>query len=386
MQLLRLPKSKVKIGVPLPWNVRLEDESLLLRRGQIVEDQHQLDLLLERGAFVDAEEVRTYGNGNLAAEVVPPKELPRPARQINLFELWEKTIRRLEDLLKGFPGSAEFAAQVDTLARDIVALVERDADIAIYMMVRQDKVAYSTYGYTHAVHAALVCILMARRMQWPAAQVVTLAKAALTMNAPIMALLGRLAAQEGPVLDKQKAELKQHPDKAVEWLKQAGVTEADWLTAVAQHHERPDGSGYPLGLSEVSPMAQALHHADVFIDTISRQVSREALSPQEAARQLFREDKGGPMSVAIIKEIGIYPPGDFVKLKSGELAVVIRHGENAKTPLAACITDASGKPISSTPRRDTARPEFEITGAVADKSMAQRVPPERLYGFSVMGA
>lgn len=66
--------------------------------------------------------------------------------------------------------------------------------------------------------------------------------------------------------------------------------------------------------------------------------------------------------------------------------MVIRHSENAKAPVVACITDASGKPISSTPHRDTAQPDYVITGVVADKALALRVPPERLYGFAAMGA
>jgi hypothetical protein len=40
-------------------------------------------------------------------------------------------------------------------------------------------------------------------------------------------------------------------------------------------------------------------------------------------RQLSREDKGGAISTAIIKEFGIYPPGDYVKLASGEQGLVV---------------------------------------------------------------
>lgn len=130
-------------------------------------------------------------------------------------------------------------------------------------------------------------------------------------------------------------------------------------------------------------MAHALRVVDIFMAKVSRRLSRDPLSPQEAERHLLREDSGGQMGVVLIKEIGIYPPGDFVKLKSGELAVVIRRSDNPKAPLVACITDAAGKPGVHTVHRDTARPGFEVVGLVPDKTLALRVPPERLYGFSV---
>jgi HD-GYP domain-containing protein (c-di-GMP phosphodiesterase class II) len=304
-------------------------------------------------------------------------------RKSNLFDHWEKVNRRQEDLFKDFPEAPpDFLSQLEALARDIVALMEQDADIGIFQAMRQEHDAYSTCGYVQAVDAALMGTLIARRMHWPQAQVLTLVKAALVMNAPILVLLGRMASQEGPVLDKQRAEVRAHPDKAVAWLQQQGVTDADWLNAVAQHHERADGSGYPHGLTEVSLLAQALRMADIFTAKINRRLNHEPLSPQEAVRHLLHEAGGGPLALALIQEIGIYPPGDFVKLKAGEQAVVIRRGDNPKTPVVACITDAAGKPVVHTAHRNTAQPEFQIVGVVADKTLALRVPPERLYGFA----
>jgi hypothetical protein len=149
---------------------------------------------------------------------------------------------------------------------------------------------------------------------------------------------------------------------------------------VEQHHERPDGSGYPRRLHTVVDDALALRHADVFTAKISPRANRAALPTQQAARELFADDNGGPLAGALIKEFGIYPPGDFVKLRSGELAVVIRRGANAKEPLVASITDRSGEPTVNTLRRDTAKAEFAIVAPVSDKRLVLRVPPERLYG------
>jgi HD-GYP domain-containing protein (c-di-GMP phosphodiesterase class II) len=182
--------------------------------------------------------------------------------------------------------------------------------------------------------------------------------------------------------DRQRAAIHAHPEQAVQALRAGGVTDVDWLMAVAHHHERPDGTGYPLGLGDVSDIGIALRVNDVFMAKISPRVLRPALSSQEAARQLFREDKGGPVSMAIIKEFGIYPPGDFVTLASGEHAVVVRRTDNAKAPIVAAITDTAGHPIVKTVRHDTSLAAHAIVGPVADKSILHRMPPERLYGFS----
>jgi hypothetical protein len=211
----------------------------------------------------------------------------------------------------------------------------------------------------------------------------SLVKAALTMNMTILDLQGEMAAQDVPMKDKQRAAIQAHPAQCVAILEKAGVTDPDWLAAVAQHHERPDGTGYPLGQEDICEMAVALRVADVYMAKISPRAMRAALPSQEAARQLYREDKGGPISNAIIKEFGIYPPGDFVKLASGELGIVVQRTGNVRAPIVACITDTSGRPIARTPRYDTSQAGFAVVATVTDKAMLMRLPPERLYGFSV---
>jgi HD-GYP domain-containing protein (c-di-GMP phosphodiesterase class II) len=376
MKMLRLPRSKVQIGCPLPWSVRDEQGRLLLSRGHVVESEHQLEQLLQRGAFVDAEEVKAVARE--AAPVKPKAVGPPP----NLFGLWDQTTDALKKLLTDVPEQFDFAARMDQFAHHILELLDFNADVGIYRSVRQDNAKNFYYGYSHSVHTAVLCILMARHLQWPKDRMLSLVKAALTMNMTILELQGQMAGQDIPMRDKQRAAIQKHPAQSVELLGKAGITDADWLAAIAQHHERPDGSGYPLGSAELGEMAVALRVADVFMAKISPRALRAALSPQGAVRELYSEDKGGAMSTAIIKEFGIYPPGDFVKLASGELGIVVQRTDNARAPIVAVITDTAGHPVARTVRHDTGQTGFAIVARMTDKALLARLPPERLYGFS----
>jgi HD-GYP domain-containing protein (c-di-GMP phosphodiesterase class II) len=377
LKMLRLPRSKVQIGTPLPWSVRDEQGTLLLSKGHLVESEHLLDQLLLRGAYVDAEEVRAVARADAPER---PKALVPPP---NIFGLWDQTTDDLKKLLDSVTHQDDFPGRMEQFARHILELVDCNADIGIYRCVRQDNAQHFYFGYTHAVHTAMLCILMARHLQWPQTRLMSLVKAALTMNQPILDLQGQMAGQDVPMKDKQRAAIHAHPTQCVEWLQKAGITDADWLTAIAQHHERADGTGYPLGSTEVCEMAVALRVADTFTSRISPRVMRPALSPQAAVRQLYQEDQGGPLSTAVIKELGIYPPGDFVKLASGELGIVVQRTANARAPIVASITDTAGRPVPHTVRHDTAQAEFAIKATASDKVMLMRLPPERLFGFSL---
>jgi HD-GYP domain-containing protein (c-di-GMP phosphodiesterase class II) len=365
------------LGIPLPWSVRDAQGLLLLSRGYILTSESQLNQILERGAFVDVEEIKAA-----AAHVVASPSAPTMVAPPNLFDLWNKTAEALRVLLTRPLGNPEFRSQLDAFAVRVVTLLDRNINIGIYRAVRQDNAQDFYYGYTHSIHTAVLCILLSRHLCWPEDRMMSLVRAALTMNMSILELQGKMAAQDVPIKDSQRTEIRNHPQKAVELLQKLGVTDTAWLQAIAQHHEHPEGTGYPSGCKNMSEMAMALRVTDIFMAKISPRALRPALTPQEAIRHLYKEDQGGALSTAVVKEFGIYPPGDFVKLASGEFGIVVERTANAKAPIVAAITDVAGKAIVRTVRHDTAQAQFAIVGIGSDKAMLRRLPPERLYGFA----
>lgn len=373
MQLLPLVSGQIKVGAPLPFGVYDEQAKLLLAAGHVIGSEVQLETLLARGVFADRAEIEAFIAGrSAAAKKAPP----------TIFEIWEHAIWRLDKLLRSVEQEPGFAQRCDDFTDHLMALVLRDPDIAIYLSVRQDARRLKLYGLTHALHCAMVCQLTATRMGWPAPRVHTLVKAALTMNLAIIDVQATFAVQ-GRLSAANRVQIQAHPERALELLQAAGVTDPVWLKAVIEHHERPGGGGYPAGLTELSEEAGLLRMADVFMAKISPRTDRPALSIQQAARQMFSESQGSFAAGALIKEYGIYPPGNFMQLASGELAVVIRRGASANTPVAAAITDRSGAPTIHTTRRDTAEPAFAIKALAVESAFLLRLSPERLYGLAV---
>lgn len=373
-----LIRSSIHVGTPLLMDIFDINGRLLLNEKAVIHTELQLSKLLDHGAYIDANIADDIGAAILLSH------LGKTVKAVGLLQEWEKIVWLLKSLLTHPERNRAFLAQLAIVAERIVILHEKNEDFSIYRVVRHENYFATSYSYTHAVHTAVVCILLSRHLDWPAERTLSLVQASLTMNMTIIELQGTIAGQKEPVDKRQRAEISGHPEKAVNLLKALGVTDSDWLLAVEQHHENSDGTGYPTDCKEVSGIANLLRIADMFTAKISPNSSRAVLSPRESISRIFLEDKGGAMSMALIKTMGIYPPGDYVRMASGELGVVVERTAHVKAPIVAAITDTAGRAISSLSRRDTLQAKFAITSNVSDKSVLQRLPPERLFGFSIV--
>ena len=369
----------VAIGTALPFRVLDAHARLLLSQGQVVASETQLESLLERGAWVEYAAVQQE---RLARGGDKPTPAAAAAHRSNsLFDRWEQQVWELDGMLRKLAKRLPQAAELEAFGTQFVALVERDVDVALFMAVRQDERRFALYALTHGLHTAALAVLTARQLGWAEAQVRCIARAAVTMNVSLLELQAAMAEQGAPPTPRQMEQIRSHPERSAQMLRDGGVTDADWLNTVLDHHEQSGGGGYPRGLAQVPDAVRVLRAADVFAAKITPRALRPALSPQQAARELFQREAGHPLAGALIKSVGVHPPGELVLLHSGEVAIVTRRAAKGPAPLVASLSNRNGQPTVGTVVRDTAQPEFAIVGPCTDRARFSRVLPERVYGL-----
>jgi ribosomal protein S16 len=85
---------------------------------------------------------------------------------------------------------------------------------------------------------------------------------------------------------------------------------------------------------------------------------------------------------ALIKAVGVYQPGSFVRLASNEIAVVIRRGGNTTTPRVAILVNRQGMPTGEHVTRDTGQRDYRIVASVAHREVKVKINLERLLGLT----
>ena len=375
----RVPLADVRdllhIGSTLPFRVLDAQERLLLNQGQVILDEAQFEALVERGAWAERSLVDMERKARAAAAPAPI------VVQLSLFDRWERLLWQFDKLARGLARHELPGSGLPPFLASLRALVERDADVALFLCTRQEDHRYALYPLRHSIHCAVLATLTARNLGWDEIRVAALGHAALSMNLSILELQATMAEQDDPPTRKQLEQVRAHPDGSAALLRAAGIVDEDWLAIVADHHEHAGGGGYPRGKTEVHECAHVLRAIDVYMAKISPRAKRPGIVPQLAVRQLFQQGPGDPLSMAVIKTLGVHPPGSLVKLRSGEVAVSIRRPSAGTHPLVATLSDRNGKPSGDTHRRNTAEPEFGVEAPLASSKEFSRIMPERVYGL-----
>jgi len=333
--------NRVVVGEPLPLDIYDKEQVLLLANGNVVESARQLQLLVERGGLV------------LLKEVTDPFQVVLHAPRAQLPEVWSSIRQRVTQLLSS-ADEPQLENRMQAALPLVQTLIERDPDLAIFQIIRQSKAERGAYGSLQAMQTSALAMMLANRLGWMGGMIDLAAKCALTMNLSILESMSPVFLQ---------SDQRNHPTRSREILQNAGITDPDWLEAVEQHHERPDGSGYPRGITEVNEASQLVQCVEVFVEGLGRAAGHSAVTATGLLRQMYLEAPKSTFVAVLIKELGIYPPGSIVRLDNGEIGMVVQRGVTTTAPLVAVLDPDWSVPPE--PRiRDTASANYAVIGVL----------------------
>lgn len=406
MAMISLSPDALRFGERLPFGLFDHNGLLLVPSGVALDDSRKLQRLRAKALYVaesDADIYRRW-SGECAEKLVADEatlqhisqarstvdrrrsqaaEPPRTPRKRTLPETFDELVRHLHLALRSARPEASWVEQVEGAVDELHEFSRRHPDATLFLLIQHVSQDLQHYSTCHATLCAFVCSQIATMLKWPEAEVHSLAMAACTMNASVSALQDQLAQQSTPLSPDQQALIAQHAANSAELLAGAGVTDVRWIDLVRRHHDetlrhRP--------LEELSPTergARLLNMVDSFTAQISLRASRAPIPPLLAAQRSCVGEDGRPdaLGAALIRTLGMYPPGSYVELANREVAVVLARGLRVNEPVVASVVGPSGMALTSPALRHTSTPARAVTQTVAVRDVRVRLNAERVLAL-----
>lgn len=352
--------SPAMLGAPLPFDLYNAHGTLLAKRGAQLSKQSEgvLAQRLFRSRLDDELD------GELALQ-----------RLQGLYSEYE----RLTAPWSCTPGHV---AQLQGLSAQLIELCSANSDLCVCMVA---YLSGQSQARRHSFAVAIVSILVGHSLGWTS-RLQTIASAALTMNLSQFAHHDEWAATRGYLSVIQQQNVRSHPRLSAAMLAASPGTDPGWITAVAQHHENLDGSGYPLGLKgeDIQPEARVLRVADTWCALVLHRLGKGKRTPQHALEILATSSRGHldhQVFLALKKLMGAYPPGTFVRLANRETALVVSWDKSGTLPSSVLsVISPTGEIMHSFNRRDATKLASRVRDYThLNLAQMSRLPWSRLW-------
>ena len=401
MHLVSVSVETIRIGQPLPFPLMDKDGVLLAKRSFVIESKEILAEFAARGGglYIDVSESEAHHRayldrlntlvrdnkplGEIAGAQISAAGLGDRLAQENEHPDWLDLQVQASALLRDAHPSL-FLEKLGRLHDQLRRHCLRHPDGTLFALIHLSATEPRMYSATHAMLVSVMCGLAAKEvLQWPAEQEEQVRKVALTMNLAMTDLQDRLALQLDKPTAPQKSTIASHAERSSAMLMTMGVVSSDWLEAVRDHHTHVPG---PLrDRSVAQQMARLVQRADMFAARLSPRAGRVPVAPAAAMQACYFDENRqiDEAGAALIKAVGIYQPGSFVRLATDEIAVVVKRGLNTSTPRVAVLINRSGMPTVEPIMRDTSVREHRVIASVAHREVRVQINLERMLALTV---
>jgi HD-GYP domain-containing protein (c-di-GMP phosphodiesterase class II) len=204
---------------------------------------------------------------------------------------------------------------------------------------------FDEYSYTHCINVGVLAIILGKYQGLDKDTLRLLGLSGLFHDVGKGRIPEEILNKPASLTPREMGIMKTHPLESYKIISATAGPSQDILRGAVEHHERFDGTGYPRGLAnaDISIFGRIISIVDVYDALTSKRSYKDAMSTSKALSLMYqwRDSTFAPNSIEhFIKCIGVYPVGSFVRLSSGEYAIVTESNlVNASKPTVKLLFD-----------------------------------------------
>lgn len=233
----------------------------------------------------------------------------------------------------------------DTLLRETASLIScQQTTIEFFDMLHNMRHATDSI-YAHSLNVGLISRMIGIWLNFPEEALDTLTLAGLLHDIGKTKIPEEILNKQGRLSDEEFALVKQHPQLGYDILKKQPL-DSHIKKSALMHHERCDGSGYPLGLTceEIDDYALIIAIADVYDAMTAARLYRDPLCPFQVIAEFEKDglQKYKPKYIlTFLERIATTYQNNRVLLSNGQPARIVLLNRNQLSKPLVELNDGS---------------------------------------------
>ena len=252
------------------------------------------------------------------------------ANEVISEELKMKTIRSVKNLMQPNIKENEIKSSlkiIEGLVENIVDEISCNKDIIVNMI---DLKVSSEYTFYHSVNVCVLSMVLGVALKLEREDLYLLATASLLHDIGKIFTPNDILDKPGKLTYEEFEIIKQHSGNGYKYIKENLDINAKVYMGIYQHHERYDGTGYPLNIKgeNISLFGRIIAIADVYDALISDRPYRKGVLPSEGIEYIMGFC-GSIFDQRLVKtfftKVAPYPIGTCVNLSNNLIGLVVEN-------------------------------------------------------------
>ena len=322
----------LKNGMKIDQSIVDHAGRALICRGTIL-DEYMINSMLKMGVmgvYIGDGEDEMVGENkkeltiSKAVQETIEKNRVADRAKVKLTESVKKRVHEGVQYLYDNTESEQFTSTVNSIAEELMdAILKNDA-----LAVDIDTLKVSDeYTFKHSVDVATMAMVIAKKHGLSDREVYEVGIAGLLHDVGKSKIPNTILNKPDRLSDEEFDIVKQHSLYGYQILEKKEDISEHIRLGVLQHHEKIDGSGYPLRVpgEKICLYARILSVVDIYDALVTERPYKKAFSKRDAVEMIMAMTDELDLSVmrSFLGSIILYPVDSVVRLSNGEQAKVV---------------------------------------------------------------
>ncbi|MBR3105157.1 MAG: HD-GYP domain-containing protein [Lachnospiraceae bacterium] len=261
-----------------------------------------LDIMKEAAAEAEAEEAAKEKPSVTVTQQEEPShfEKLKASREFQAFkQSFTKNVDGLRSNLNDIV-EKNTPVNVDHMIGDTMQIIsDQGSTFAVFDMLHNMR-DFDDLTYAHSMNVAMICNVFARWLRFSEEDVRTITACGMMHDIGKLKIDDAIIKKPGKLTPEEFRAIQSHPAEGYRILQKQNIDLHIKLSAL-EHHEKCDGTGYPMKLTgeKIDPFAKIVAIADVYDAMTANRVYREGMCPFRVI-EIFEEDGFHKYEVAYI--------------------------------------------------------------------------------------
>jgi HD-GYP domain-containing protein (c-di-GMP phosphodiesterase class II) len=336
---MKIKTSQVKVGHMLVQDVFSMTNEPIVNKNTILNENHLRVLMRFNIEEIDVISDSNRGQSNLSSRAAVHSEIALASEietatikivdkedDLSFPVMYLQTVKRYKQLFTNW----QSGSSIDMLdvRQAVLQILQEGTNFPREMLLLHHYATRDDYIYHHAVSVGILSTFLAKKLNYSSGDCIQIGLAGVLSDCGMAKVQPSLLKKSGALSPSEFDEVKKHTIHGYNLLKKIPSIKEGVLHGVLQHHEREDGSGYPLKVqsSKLHPFSKILAVADVYLAMTAERPYRSKQSPFKVLEMMMKDQFGKfdhQVMRALISGLSTFSVGSKVKLSNKEIGEII---------------------------------------------------------------